>query len=34
MPCYLVMGVFGPAVDYLTVKNIREAVLGARTPRA
>ena len=29
MPCYLVMGVFGPAVDYLTVKQIREPVLGA-----
>jgi hypothetical protein len=28
MPCYLVMGTFGPAVDYLTVKKIREEVLG------
>jgi hypothetical protein len=28
MPCYLIMGVFGPAVDYLTVKNVREAVMG------
>jgi Domain of unknown function (DUF362) len=26
MPCYLVMGTFAPAVDYLTVKKIREAV--------
>jgi len=21
-PCYLIMGVFGPAVDYLTVKKV------------
>jgi len=28
-PCYLVMGTFGPAVDYLTIKKIREAVMGA-----
>ena len=28
MPCYLTMGVFAPAVDYLTVKKVREAVLG------
>ncbi len=28
MPCYLIMGVFGPAVDYLTVKKVREAVMG------
>jgi hypothetical protein len=28
MPCYLVMGTFGPAVDYLTVKKIREEVSG------
>ena len=28
MPCYLIMGVFAPAVDYLTVKKVREAVLG------
>jgi len=27
-PCYLVMGVFGPAVDYLTVKKVREEVMG------
>ena len=27
-PCYLIMGVFGPAVDYLTVKKVREAVMG------
>jgi hypothetical protein len=27
-PCYLIMGVFGPAVDYLTVKQVREAVMG------
>jgi hypothetical protein len=26
MPCYLVMGTFAPAVDYLTVKKIREEV--------
>jgi hypothetical protein len=29
MPCYLVMGTFGPAVDYLTIKKIREEVMGA-----
>jgi hypothetical protein len=28
-PNYLIMGVFGPAVDYLTVKKVREAVMGA-----
>lgn len=28
MPCYLVMGTFAPAVDYLTVKKVREAVMG------
>ena len=28
MPCQLVMGVFGPAVDYLTVKKVREEVMG------
>jgi hypothetical protein len=28
MPCYLIMGVFGPAVDYLTVKKVRETVMG------
>jgi hypothetical protein len=28
MPCYLIMGVFGPAVDYLTVKKVREEVMG------
>jgi hypothetical protein len=28
-PNYLIMGVFGPAVDYLTVKKVREAVLGS-----
>jgi len=28
IPCYLIMGVFGPIVDYLTVKNIREAIMG------
>jgi hypothetical protein len=28
MPCYLVMGTFAPAVDYLTIKNVREAVMG------
>jgi hypothetical protein len=28
MPCYLVMGVLGPAVDYLTVKKVREEVMG------
>jgi hypothetical protein len=28
MPNYLIMGVFGPAVDYLTVKKVREAVMG------
>ena len=27
-PCYLIMGVFGPAVDYLTVKKVREEVMG------
>jgi hypothetical protein len=26
MPCYFVMGTFAPAVDYLTVKKIREEV--------
>jgi hypothetical protein len=26
----LVMGVFGPAVDYLTIKKIREPVMGAK----
>lgn len=29
MPCYLVMGTFAPAVDYQTVKKIRERVMGA-----
>jgi len=29
MPCYLIMGVFGPAVDYLTVKKVREEVMGS-----
>ena len=29
MPCYLVMGTFAPAVDYLTVKKLREAVMSA-----
>jgi len=28
MPNYLVMGVFAPAVDYLTIKKVREAVMG------
>jgi hypothetical protein len=28
MPCYLIMGTFAPAVDYLTVKKLREAVSG------
>jgi hypothetical protein len=28
MPCYLIMGTFGPAVDYLTVKKVREAVMS------
>jgi hypothetical protein len=28
MPCYLVMGVFAPAVDYLTIKKVREGVMG------
>jgi len=28
MPCYLIMGVFGPIVDYLTVKKVREAVMN------
>jgi len=28
-PCYLIMGVFAPAVDYLTVKKVREPVMGA-----
>jgi hypothetical protein len=28
MPCYLVMGVFAPAVDYLTIKKVREGVSG------
>ena len=27
MPCYFVMGTFAPAVDYLTVKKVREEVL-------
>jgi hypothetical protein len=30
MPYYLVMGTFGPAVDYLTVKKIREEVMSAK----
>jgi len=29
MPCYLIMGTFGPAVDYLTVKKVREEVMKA-----
>ena len=29
MPGYLVMGTFAPAVDYLTVKKVREEVLSA-----
>ena len=29
IPCYLVMGTFGPAVDYLTIKKVREGVMGA-----
>lgn len=29
MPCYLLMGTFAPAVDYQTVKKIREQVMGA-----
>jgi hypothetical protein len=29
MPCYLVMGTFAPAVDYLTVKKVREQAMGA-----
>jgi hypothetical protein len=29
LPCYLIMGVFGPAVDYLTVKKVREEVMGS-----
>jgi hypothetical protein len=28
MPCYLTMGVFAPAVDYLTIKKVREEVSG------
>jgi hypothetical protein len=28
MPCYLVMGVFAPAVDYLTIKKVREEAMG------
>lgn len=28
MPCYLTMGVFAPAVDYLTIKKVREEVMG------
>ena len=28
MPCYFVMGTFAPAVDYLTVRKVREAVSG------
>jgi hypothetical protein len=28
MPCYLTMGVFAPAVDYLTIKKVREEALG------
>jgi hypothetical protein len=28
-PGYLIMGTFAPAVDYLTVKKVREAVMGA-----
>jgi hypothetical protein len=28
MPYYLVMGTFAPAVDYLTVKKVREEVMG------
>jgi len=28
MPCYLIMGTFAPVVDYLTVKKVREAVMG------
>lgn len=28
MPHYLVMGTFAPAVDYLTVKKVREEVMG------
>ena len=31
MPCYLVMGTFAPAVDYQTVKKIREAVSNIKT---
>jgi hypothetical protein len=27
-PCYLIMGVFAPAVDYLTVKKVREGVMA------
>ena len=29
MPCYLIMGTFGPAVDYLTIKQVREKVMNA-----
>ena len=28
-PNYLIMGVFGPAVDYLTCKKVREAIMGS-----
>ncbi len=28
MPNYLVMGTFGPAVDYATIENLRKTVLG------
>jgi len=28
MPCYFIMGTFAPAVDYLTVKKVREEVSG------
>ena len=31
MPCYLVMGTFAPAIDYQTVKKIREAVSNIKT---
>ena len=30
MPGYLVMGTFAPAVDYLTVKKVREEVMGCK----
>ena len=29
MPGYLVMGTFGPAVDYVTIKKVREEVMSA-----